>query len=82
MLHLNIIFDTLSQMEEAELLVDAASRLSEPFLLVIVVILCLHYILVMTSSICVRIWLLLCIFHKAGINIFFHQGILIFCVVF
>jgi hypothetical protein len=37
-------------MEEAELLVDAASRLSEPFLLVIVVILCLHYILIMTSS--------------------------------
>lgn len=51
MLHLNITFDTLSQMEEAELLVDAASRLSEPFLLVIVVILCLHYILVKTSSI-------------------------------
>lgn len=37
-------------MEEAELLVDAATRLSEPFLLVIVVILCLHYILIMTSS--------------------------------
>ena len=30
-------------MEEAELLVDAASRLSEPFLLVIVVILCLQH---------------------------------------
>jgi hypothetical protein len=37
-------------MEEAELLVDAASRLSEPFLLVIVVILCLHYVLIMTLS--------------------------------
>jgi hypothetical protein len=36
---LNVIADIWLQMEEVDLLVDAASRLSEPFLLVIVVIL-------------------------------------------
>jgi hypothetical protein len=38
-------------MEEVELLVDAASRLSEPFLLVIVVILGLHQVLISVTSI-------------------------------
>jgi hypothetical protein len=48
---LNIIAGMCSQMEEVELLVDAASRLSEPFLLVIVVILGSHEMLILTSSI-------------------------------
>jgi hypothetical protein len=48
---LNIIADMCSQMEEVELLVDAASRLSEPFLLVIVVILGSHEMLILTSSV-------------------------------
>ena len=48
---LNLIADFSSQMEEVELLVDAASRLSEPFLLVTVVILGLHRVLISATSI-------------------------------